>query len=58
MVNGWVLVVVLLVWPAIGRQMRGEPVINALIEQMRDHKIPPDAPIYWVEGRPDSSVEF
>ena len=58
LLNGWVLVVVLLAWPAIGRQMRGEPAVVALIEQMRAHKIPEDATIYWLEGRPDSSVEF
>ncbi|HSW45004.1 MAG TPA: glycosyltransferase family 39 protein [Phycisphaerae bacterium] len=58
MLLSWVLVVVLVVWPALGRHITGEPQLNALVKGFEDHGIGTDARIYWVEGRPDSSIEF
>jgi len=54
----WVAAIVVVAWPAMGRQMRGDPVANALVRAMEAQGIGRDAEIYWVEGRPDSSIEF
>ncbi len=54
----WVLVLAVVIWPGLGRSMHGQPDLVALVREMKARQIPTDATIYWVEGRPDSSIEF
>ena len=54
----WVLVIAMVIWPGLGKSMHGEPDLVGLVREMKAKRIPTDAPIYWVEGRPDSSIEF
>lgn len=54
----WVLVIALVVWPGVGRKMRGDPEIVALVQGLADHGVRKDDILFWVEGRPNSTIEF
>ncbi len=54
----WVLVIALVVWPGVGRKMRGEPEMIALVKGLAEHGIRKNDILYWVEGRPNSTIEF
>lgn len=54
----WVLVMSLVVWPGLGKAMRGEPEMLALVKGLEEHGVGKDDRLYWVEGRPNSTIEF
>lgn len=45
-------------YPAAGARLELEPEIQALIRNLEKHGIGREEPLYWVGGRPNSTIEF
>lgn len=58
LLSAWVLVMATVVWPGTGRAMRGEPEMIALVNGLQEHGIGRDQTLIWIEGRPNSTVEY
>lgn len=56
--NGGVLVLLILIWPGLRGGLGLNAESNALAAELRAHNVQTDDPIYWVDDRPDASVEF
>jgi 4-amino-4-deoxy-L-arabinose transferase-like glycosyltransferase len=52
------LALLMLGWPAVGKQVNAAPVADALVAGLKANGITPQDEIYIVDSRPDSSVEF
>lgn len=58
LLNLGTVALLLIGWPALGREFNINAEADALAAEMRSHGIGTDAAIYCVDGRPDSSIEF
>ena len=58
LLSAWVLVLAFIVWPGTGQAMRGDPEMIALVDGFQKNGIQPDQRVIWVEGRPNSTVEY
>jgi hypothetical protein len=45
-------------WPEAGAVQANNPECDALTAQLRSHGVKENDPIYWVDGRPNSYIEF
>ncbi len=51
-------IAILLSWPALGVCLGENAQVQSLAHKLQQAGVAPDDPIYWVGGRPDSSIEF
>jgi len=58
LLNLAMMIVPLFVWPILGKHISPNPEGQALALALRENGVASDAPIYWVGGRPDASIEF
>jgi hypothetical protein len=56
--NLGVPILILIMWPAIGRHVQMNGQADALTAKLLDHKLKPTDEIVLVDGRPDSSIEY
>jgi len=56
--NAGVLILLILIWPGLGSGLGLNAESNALAAELRAHNVETDDLIYWVDDRPDASVEF